>query len=94
MQAITDILSASPGWLRLWAIIESEDAEYVVQLKQKGLDRPLTWAGLAKGTGDLDLRVSQVLAGLGLTSLENSPRDERRRAHGRAFLAGGARPRP
>ena len=88
MQAITDILSASPGWLRLWAAIETEDADFIVQLKRKGLDRPLTWAGWAKGSGDLDLRVSQVLAGLGLTSLEKSPRDERRRARGRALLQG------
>ena len=65
MQAITDILSASPGWLRLWADIEADDTEFVMQLRNKGLDRPLTWAGLAKGSGDLDERVSQVFAGLG-----------------------------
>ena len=68
MQAISDVMNASPLWIRAWASLESADPEFARSLDRLGLAKPLTWAGLAKGSGVAMQKVELMLRGQRRTS--------------------------
>ena len=65
-QAITDVISASPSWMRAWADLAAGDPELEASLTRLGLGRPLTWAGIAEGSGEAMTKLELMLTSLGL----------------------------
>ena len=63
---ITSAATDSPSWATAWAEI---DLGFKTELRRQGLDDPIVWAGLVRGTGDPRSKLSRALTALGFLAV-------------------------